>query len=1055
MSNRHFLLLISLLLSGSSSIAQVIYQSPSSSLPSSSSSSGIVYGAPIPGSERIIREWTTTVSPPTPVTTSRQIDSIATRPHSPVRALPSQTIFDDRTNPRSQPSTRLKDPVRPDIRQNPANFLITQRSESIAARNPVLQTSSRAQTSWEEPLIEARRTQYDFRSIAADREILIAEIADQNAVFVGQWIEAYEALDGLTQRVYEAEKRVQTTTLDLEDADAKLKQYGLTPTIGLLLRHKKEQLGRWRASDETIYSNQVLADIREQQLALELIIVDGSRPFEQAAELLEASGIPVEHRNWQSIRNRAADLLRRRFRWINQLRNLYSDYHTQLGRLESAKQILTQVSADYRRLIDRHIIWIRSGETIKLADFGKLDDAAEALFASSRSDAIGATIGRKWQSNRAATVTLILWITLLAALRWRLKSWLLSIGNSKALTRRSKEVRLAAAGGLTVAISTILPAMLLLISRWLADGIVTNSTLYASSGAAAAALAAFAIELPRHALRNFGLFDRHIDIELPDRGRAVTYLTIIGFGFVLAAYIVTLSSLTDRGTWRDSFSRIGFIVTMLLVAWTAHRALRPVGGLTIPMLAKFGGSMLHRIRFVLYLFGVAMPIGLSILSSIGYGYSASEILRRSMITWIAAVSVALFWPALSTSCSHVWRLLTGTVPPPREFDEYGEINPATEDEGHVSGHLATHFLELKHQLAFMCQCGLVVLAIASGGWLWWDVVPMAEVGNPVLWTVTETQPLQPTGLWDVSASDEDFSSGVLRENGLRDIRSADSGATRWVSQSRDITVLHLALAVGTLFVAFQLAKLLPALYDALVLQRVSFDEAMEHFTFVLCRFALFSVGILIACHLVGLRWQTVQWLAVGLMVGLGFGLQDVIRNLMGGLVVLFEKPAKLGDRISIGKLTGRVAMQKLRTTVLADDEGREVIVPNKNFMSDEVINHMGSGRLQAAKIEVAVHRDERPADVCRLLTEWMIEQPEVLLTPAPQATLVCVGQSSQRIEVQAWIEEDQNLVKFRDSMLAMTRRRLRDAELLAKNQPKQPSTKKDDPDGDEEWMRAA
>jgi len=100
---------------------------------------------------------------------------------------------------------------------------------------------------------------------------------------------------------------------------------------------------------------------------------------------------------------------------------------------------------------------------------------------------------------------------------------------------------------------------------------------------------------------------------------------------------------------------------------------------------------------------------------------------------------------------------------------------------------------------------------------------------------------------------------------------------------------------------------------------------------------------------------------------------------------------------------------------------------------------MGAGRLKVIPIEVAVKRDERPADICRTLQELVIEQPDVLLTPAPQATLVCVGKTSQRIEVRAWIEEGQDTARFRDSLLKIVSKFLREKDLLAATQPAQPS----------------
>ncbi len=255
----------------------------------------------------------------------------------------------------------------------------------------------------------------------------------------------------------------------------------------------------------------------------------------------------------------------------------------------------------------------------------------------------------------------------------------------------------------------------------------------------------------------------------------------------------------------------------------------------------------------------------------------------------------------------------------------------------------------------------------------------------------------------------------------------------------NIKVLHLLFAGAALFLAFQLAKLLPAIFDALVLQRVNFDEAMEHLSLVFGRCFLFGTGCFIAGRLVGLRWETIQWIAVGLAIGLGFALQDIMRNLFGGFVVLFEKPAKLGDLITVGNFTGRVSSQKLRTTVLSDEDGREIIVPNKNFVNQDVVNWMGAGRLTAIAIEVAVTRDERPADVCRMLQKLLVEQTELLLSPAPQATLVCVSQKYQRIELRAWVEEDLDVSRYRDALTKTIVHFLEEKNLLAPNQPRQPS----------------
>ncbi|MFG0267182.1 MAG: mechanosensitive ion channel domain-containing protein [Rhodopirellula sp. JB055] len=865
----------------------------------------------------------------------------------------------------------------------------------------------------------ARQTESRFRSLAQTSDPIAADIAEKNAELVQQWIALATEYNQLASQVHAAKSQLDATRTDYEDVNQKLTQHGLTPTIGLLLRHKKDQLDQWKIENsQTALASEALGKSRQQQLELDLIRLDGSEPQQQATEVLTAAGYDA-NRYGDPLRLQVEELLRQRSAWIRSLQVGYQDQQQKISELDSIATDSQALANDYRVLIDRHVMWIRSDEPLGLRDARNLKGGMAALFDSNRSGDFGPTFERKISTNPVGAIGLLVGIVLILVLRWLAKATLITIGNRKRMRKASPQKRKLFAGVLTVLVALGIPAVLFWIGRWLGTGVVSEATLHASSAFCAASLVAWLIEVPRQWLRADGYLDQHVDIEMPRQPRAMKYLTIIGMGLVIAAYTITLMSEVDHGMWRGSVARVGFILTMLLVGWTMHLTLRPVGGFFEPLIEKFCGSVIHRGRFLMYLAGIGLPLFLIALSALGYSVTTHEIIQRIIITAVTMMSAAILWAGVKYVSAEAWDLLTGTRSPKQERDEYNEP-----EAGRVAGALGEHFLELKHHLAFLCQCAMVLGAVVCFGWLWIDVFPNVRMGNPVLWTVEDTV--------------EQASVNAMGQTVMQS-----------VVETTPVTAVHLLLAAGTLFVAFQLAKLLPALFDALVLQRVSFDEGMEHFTLVLGRFLLFSVGCFIACKWIGVRWHTIQWLAVGLMIGLGFGLQDMVRNLFGGFIVLFEKPARLGDLITVGNFTGRVAAQRLRTTVLSDDDGREVIIPNKNFVSDDVVNWMGAGRLSVIPMEVAVTRDERPADLCRTLQELMIEQPEVLLTPAPQATLVCVGQRSQRIEVRAWIEQGQNAERYRDQLLKLVRRHLLEANLLAQNQPSQPEmrdvlTKKDD-----------
>ncbi|EMI51978.1 mechanosensitive ion channel domain-containing protein [Rhodopirellula sallentina] len=851
-----------------------------------------------------------------------------------------------------------------------------------------------------------------FRRLSETAPEPVANVAAQNASYVEQWIELNALQRELSTRVDEANAKLDRTTTDLNDITAKLHHYGLTPTIGMLLRSRREQLDQWQVDDSSnLFAGQELARSRAQQLEIEMVRHDGSHPELHARELLDAAGIASATSDYPRLNYQLQDLLEERHQWLASLKQGYQDYQQKLGELDSTTAAAASLADRYRALIDRHITWIRSGNPLSIGDLKRLGQGASALFDSSRSAAFGYSVQRKWESSPIEGIGLIASVVIVLLLRWRAKVVLVGVGERRRMKDASPEMRKVVASVLTVLVAFAIPGALYLIARWLGNGYVSESTLTASSGIYAASLVALMVELPRQLLRGSGFVDKHVDVELPRRERASTYLKVIGLGLVLAAYVVTLVGEVDHGAWRDSTARLGFLLSMALVAWTFHLALRPVGGFLEPLIAKFGGSVIHRLRFVIYFAGIGFPLVMMVLSSLGYSFTACELIQKAIFTLSGLLVAATLWPAVKILSSHCWGMLTGTAPTKPERDRYGEL-PDTSGSS-VTGVLGEHYLELKHHLAFLCQCALVFTAIVGIGWLWIDIFPNVRMGNPVVWSVEDT----------VTKTTMDASGQMVAST---------------VVETTPVTVVHLLAAAVTLFVAFQLAKLLPALFDALVLQRVSFDEAMEHFSLVLGRFLLFGVGCLIACKWIGIRWQTIQWLAVGLTIGLGFGLQDMVRNLFGGLIVLFEKPARLGDFITVGNVKGRVAAQRLRTTVLSDDDGREVIIPNQNFVDSEVVNWRGAGRLSAVPLEVAVSRDERPADICRTLTELVIEQDEVLLTPTPQATLVCVGKRSQRIEVRAWIEEGRDAESYRDSLLRIVRRYLSERNLLAKSQPTQP-----------------
>lgn len=846
------------------------------------------------------------------------------------------------------------------------------------------------------------------RELAERSPVTVAGLANKNADLAEQLAQLSLAVGKLQARLSTANDKLADIQNDFQSVNGKLTEYGLTPTIGLLLRHRKEQLDSWQTQDnENHFARAELRRTQQEALELELILGSEGQTEQQADQLLSQSADLGNSAQPTVLRQQIIDLLYQRAHLVNELKGYYRTYHQDLDRLDSTASAISSVTAEFRKLINRHATWIRSGEPIGIRDFSTAKTGIAALLEFRHTRQLGRDLKRKLADDQLSGIILMLLIGVLFAIRWRLKSWLVAIGR-KAKMKSAGTMRIVAAGALTLGVAAIVPLQGYLTAQWLNRGIVSELLLQVANGLFAASLITLLVELPRQLLRPFGLVDKHLSQTFSTRAEAFKDWSIAGLMLVPGTFAITMLGQIDHGMWRDSLGRFAFLVTMLVVACLAHFAFRPGKGFLCPAIEVFGGRLATGFGHLWYAIALGFPIMMGILSALGYGYTASELIKRATVSMILVMVAGVVWKMGQLGFQQVWRNLTQPKTEPR-YDDYGLIEePESEEEVNE-----THVV-LKHQIGFLCQCVVGVALVSTFAALWVDVIPNMNLANPVLWTVQDTL---------TTYSDDGQGQSIASS----------------VVQASPVTLLNLIWAAAIVFAAIHVSRLLPNLFDALVLQRVDYDEGMEHLILVVGRGILFAIGCFVACRLIGVRWQTIQWLMVGITIGVGFGLQDIVRNILGGLVVLFARPVNVGDRITVGRLTGRIASQTLRTTILADDEGRELQIPNRKFLSDEVTNWRGAGKLTTIAIEVSVRREERPIDIGRMLGEWASTERFVLQSPGPQVTLVCIAKHTQRYELHVWTEDRRDARKLQLTLLETVRKQLQERNLLAKSQPGQPA----------------
>jgi potassium efflux system protein len=190
----------------------------------------------------------------------------------------------------------------------------------------------------------------------------------------------------------------------------------------------------------------------------------------------------------------------------------------------------------------------------------------------------------------------------------------------------------------------------------------------------------------------------------------------------------------------------------------------------------------------------------------------------------------------------------------------------------------------------------------------------------------------------------------------------------------------------------------------LLLRRLDLQQDATYAIKVTARYAAAMLGVVIAARILGIAWNDVQWLVAALSVGLGFGLQEIVANFVAGLIVLIERPVRIGDVVTIGDVSGTVARIHARVLTLVDFDNKEVLIPNKSLITDRVINWTLSSQTTrlVQRIDVAPGTDLAVAQ--RVILGAVQRNADVLREPGPRVFLVAFGTGGAlSLEINAFV----------------------------------------------------
>ncbi|WP_343232817.1 MULTISPECIES: mechanosensitive channel MscK [unclassified Modicisalibacter] len=715
--------------------------------------------------------------------------------------------------------------------------------------------------------------------------------------------------------------------------------------LSRILREQRRELPKVEALDGL---QEEIADIRLKQFELSRQREDLLDVEALARQQLDAAGVEATPALIDSLER----LYKSRRELVDQLEQEYGELLTASIDLQLNQQQLLSISRSLRATIEEQLFWVANRSPLNLSWLRHLPATVAGNLAP---EAWRQEANALWQPLGARALWgLPLWLLagVLLLRRRPIKRQLLTLHDEIGRLKRDTQMHTPRAIVLNMLLA--IPWPLLLggagLALWLG-----GTGLLARLGEAVLhlSLAWAVIELARRLLVSDGVAIRHFHWPAKYAARLRRLLWWLGMALVPVLLISTLAQ--DGGASLESRP------LALLVLLAGLLAMSVVIARLILAHTPFFGVKVFRLALGLAL--AAVNLVLAGLIVLGYEYTALQLVGRFVISlyilggWILVEAAVVRGLAVAARRLAYRRAVARRRAQVQEGAEGGlevvEEPPLDLDQVNQQS------LRLSKLILFLGFTLVLYL-------VWADLLTaLSYLDHIAVWTITQ-------------------------------------GAGEAISQT-PITMADVLTSLVTVVLTFLMARNLPGLLEVMVLSRLSLKQGSAYAMSSLLSYAIVGGGVVAALGTLGVSWSKLQWLVAALGVGLGFGLQEIFANFISGLIILFERPVRIGDTITLGNLHGTVSRIRIRATTVTDFDRKEIIIPNKTFVTDQLINWSLSDTITRVVLSFGVAYGSDHRRVHALLRQAADENPRVLADPEPQVFFMAYGASTLDFELRIFV----------------------------------------------------
>ncbi len=854
----------------------------------------------------------------------------------------------------------------------------------------------------------AREEAEETERQAFGKHPLVQEIAQQNTLLGEELNQLATAMEEISSEEIIATSQARQVADNFSLARKKLEIAGLSEALGQVLLEQRRGLpdaADFRAAEE-----------RRQQLVVESSLRQ-IRNREERTRLRDINAyvddlIEPLPETWRSLlRLEILELAETRRELIDKAIAADETYLQELAELDFAqRQLLENVNA-FNQFLDERLLWVRTGKPPSWEMFGSIVESAGIFFSPQHLQ----QLARVLFLPEEIPWVLLLGLALSALLMVKQKSLRAALercGDNVGQLRRDSYYYTVKALVLTVVIALPWPVLFAALGLHLQyvrglDQFEVETHIYNAAEWTGQFVPAIGAAFDQIAVYVFyfvafnifcdrkGLAVVHLHWDPATTEKLKAEIRLLMAGFLPSIFFLVASITYDPAALASGLSRLFFIIVTFSLAWFFVRILAPRTGLLKDYYSRNPGNPLTWFRYLWVGLALLLPIMLAVLAAMGYVYTAAQLGTRLVDTLWLLVAIILIHQLVVR-----WVLLTNRQLEFNDALERHRAQRAARDaqEDGDGGELLIEEPEVDYgalgeDSKKLINNALTIVA-ALGLWVTWSsVLPALRI-------------LQEISLWSYSATID--------------------GSEKLVP----VTLADIILGILILTITVLAALRLPALLEIILLARLKITAGSRYAISTLTQYSIVGIGIVIAFNILGGSWDAIQWLIAALGVGIGFGLQEIVANFICGIILLFERPIRLGDTVTVGDTSGVVTRIRIRSTTIRNWDEKELVVPNKEFITGRLLNWTLSDPMARIVIPVGIAYGSDVGQALKLVSECAAEHERVLEDPEPVVTLENFGDNALTIMLRCYIDSTDIRVKTQSELNMAINRKFEQAGIV-------------------------